>query len=192
MKIDTTKIEGYADMSAEDKLKALEAFEFDDSDDEKRKLKESLNKSNAEAKKYKDELRAKQSEEEKREAERKEADEKREAQLQELLKEKAIAEHKANFLKEGYTEELAETSAKALVDGDFKTMFANLGTFLTEKEKKVKEELLKKTPKPNKGGDGKPEITKEQFENMTFQERNKLYMENKELYESLKGEQDNG
>lgn len=188
MKIDTTKIEGYADMSAEDKLKALEAFEFDDSSDENRKLRESLNKSNAEAKKYKDELRAKQSEEEKREAERKEAEAKREAQLQELLKEKAIAEHKANFLEKGYTEELAETSAKALVDGDFKTMFANLGTFLTEKEKKVKEELLKNTPKPNKSGDGKPEITKEQFENMTFQERNKLYMENQELYESLKGE----
>ena len=29
-KIDTSKIPGYAEMSAEDKLKALEAFEYDD------------------------------------------------------------------------------------------------------------------------------------------------------------------
>ena len=30
MKIDTTKITGYAEMSAEDKLKALEAFEIEE------------------------------------------------------------------------------------------------------------------------------------------------------------------
>ena len=38
-KIDTSKIPGYAEMSAEDKLKALEAFEYDDNAAEVERLK---------------------------------------------------------------------------------------------------------------------------------------------------------
>ena len=185
MKIDVTKIEGYNEMSAEDKLKALENYEFTEKKDDK--LKEALDKATAEASKYKKELREKQSEQERIEAERKEADEKREAQLQELLKEKAIVEHKANFLKVGYSEELATSSATAIADGDFKTIFENLSKFLTEREQTIKEDLIKNTPKPRTNSTSET-VTKEMFNNMSFAERNKLFAENKELYEQLKGD----
>lgn len=186
MKIDTTKIEGYESMSAEDKLKALEAFEFSEEKDDS-KLKEALNKATAEASKYKKELREKQTEQERLEAERKEADEKKDAELAELRKDKLIAEHKANFLKVGYSEELAEKSATAIADGDFKTIFDNLTEFLTSKEKAIKEELIKATPKPRTNNSTEI-VTKEMFDKMSFAEKNKLYTENKALYEQLKGD----
>ena len=52
-KIDTSKIEGYADMSAEDKLKALEAFEYEDNAAELERQKNALSKANSEAAEWK-------------------------------------------------------------------------------------------------------------------------------------------
>ena len=185
MKIDVTKIEGYNEMTPEDKVKALEALELEETNDSK--LKEALNKASAEASKYKKELRDKQSEAERLEAERKEADERKDAELAELKREKAIAEHKANFLKVGYSDELATESANAIADGDYSKIFTNLGVFLSEKEKTIKEDLLKSTPKPA-GGDSNQNVTKEQFNSMSYSDRAKLYETNKELYDSLKGD----
>ena len=46
-KIDTSKITGYAEMSAEDKLKALEAFEYEDNAAELEKQKAAVSKANS-------------------------------------------------------------------------------------------------------------------------------------------------
>lgn len=177
------KIEGYESMSAEEKLKALEELEVEEPKDDS-KLKEALNKATAEASQYKKQLKEKMSEQERLEAERKEKEAEREKLLNDLMKEKTIAEHKANFLKAGYTEELANTSASALADGDFKTVFDNLGTFISERDKQAQVKALDSTPRPTSGS-AATEVTKEQFEKMSFTERNKLYSENRQLYESL-------
>ncbi len=59
-KIDTTKIEGYAGMTAEQKLAALEAFELPDNNSaELERLKNAVSKANSEAAEYKKQLRAK-------------------------------------------------------------------------------------------------------------------------------------
>lgn len=184
MKIDVSKIEGYSEMSAEEKVKALEAFE---TEVDETKWKELVNKASAEASKYKKELREKQTEEERREAERKEELAKKEEELALYKRASIINDHKANFLGVGYPEALATESAEAIADGDFTKVFANLGNFLSEKEKTIKEDLLKSTPKPQ-GGFTNPEVTKEQFDKMSYTEKVKLYETNKELYESLKGE----
>ena len=184
------KIEGYESMSAEEKLKALEGLEIEDKDT---KLKEALNKATAEASEFKKKLKAKEEElnakltdDEKKERERQEKEAEREALLENLLKEKAIAEHKANFLKVGYDEDTATKSATALADGDFNSVFDNLGKFISERDKQAKVKGMDGAKRPL--GGGTPEITKEQFDKMSLAERNKLYTENKELYESLKGE----
>ena len=62
MKIDTTKITGYAEMSAEEKLKALEEFEIvipKPDTDEADKLKAALSKANSEAAEWKRQFREK-------------------------------------------------------------------------------------------------------------------------------------
>ena len=64
MKIDTSTINGYAEMSAADKLKALEAYEFEapaqKDDGEVTRLKAALSKANSEASDWKKQLREKQ------------------------------------------------------------------------------------------------------------------------------------
>lgn len=188
------RIEGYDTLSAEDKLKALEELDIEDNSADYQKLKEAFNKTSSEVADYKkklkektEELNSKLSEDEIKEKERKEAEAEREALLEKLLKEKTVAEHKANFLKQGYDEELANTSATALADGDFKTVFDNLGKFISERDKQAKIKLLDKTPLPKAGGVSS-EITKEQFNKMSFSERNELYQKDKNLYEALKGD----
>lgn len=189
------KIEGYDSMSAEEKLKALEALEVEDNSSDLQKLKEAFNKTSSEVADYKKKLKAKEeelnsklSEDERKEKERKEAEAEKDALLQSLLKDKSIAEHKANFLKVGYDEEMATASASALTDGDFKTVFDNLGKFISDRDKKAQVKALDSTPRPQAGG-VTPEVTREQFDKMSIAERTKLYEKNKELYESLsKGE----
>lgn len=187
MKIDVSKIEGYETMSAEEKLQALEGYEFEEKPTADKRWKDALDKATAEASKYKKELREKQTETERIEAERREADEKKDALLKSLMQEKTIAEHKANFLKEGYSEELANESATALVNNDFSTLFSNLGTFLEQREAKIKEDLIKKNPTPKGGGHITETLTKEQFDKMDLVERSKLLKEDESLYKQMIG-----
>ena len=75
-KIDTSKIPGYAEMSAEDKLKALEGFEYEDNAAEVERLKNANSKLSSESAEYKRKLREKQTDDEakaQKEAEEKEA-----------------------------------------------------------------------------------------------------------------------
>ena len=67
MKIDTNQIEGYADMTAEEKLAALEAYEMDTTGLVKKDL---LDKATSEAANYKRQLREKLTADEQAEAER--------------------------------------------------------------------------------------------------------------------------
>lgn len=152
-KIDTSKIEGYADMSAEDKLKALEAFEYEDNAAELERQKNALSKANSEAAEWKRKHNALLSEEEKKKQEDADKLTQMEQELAELRKGKTISEYKAKFVAQGYDEALAEDTAKALADGDSAKVFANQGKFLEDYAKKVKADAIKKTPKPS-GGSG--------------------------------------
>ena len=65
-KIDTSKIEGYANMTPEQKLAALEGFEYEDNSAELEKQKNALSKANSEAAEWKRKHNALLSEEEKK------------------------------------------------------------------------------------------------------------------------------
>lgn len=175
-------------MTVEEITEALAKVEMPkpkDNSDEINKLKKIISDANSEAKKYKDELKAKMSDEELKAKEAKEAFEKLTEERDALLREKNISTHKANFLAQGYSEDLADKSAEALVNGDFDTVFKYLGQYRSEMEKKFKAENIDNMPKPTGGNGGNPAITKEQFDNMTYLEKAKLYQDNKELYEEL-------
>lgn len=150
-KIDTSKIEGYADMSAEDKLKALEAFEYEDNAAELERQKNALSKANSEAAEWKRKHNALLSEDEKKKQEDADKLAQMEKELSELRKGKTVSEYKAKFIAQGYDEALAENTAKAMADGDSAKVFANQSKFLEDYAKKVKADALKKTPKPTPG-----------------------------------------
>lgn len=184
-KIDISKIEGYAEMSVEDKLKILESFEYEDNASELERLKNANSKANSEAAEWKRKHNALLDEDEKKKQADSEALEQMKKELDELRKEKKVSDYKSKYLAQGYDEKLAAETAAALADGDMDKVFANGEKFKSEMEKKIKADILKGTPKPDmNNGDGKF-ITKEQFEKMEYSDRLKLYNENKALYDEM-------
>lgn len=150
-KIDTSKIEGYENMTPEQKLAALEGFEYEDNAAELEKQKNALSKANSEAAEWKRKHNALLSTEEKKKQEDAEKLAQMEQELADLRKGKTVSEYKAKFVAQGYDEALAEETAKALADGDSAKVFANQSKFLEEYAKKVKADAIKKTPKPGAG-----------------------------------------
>lgn len=156
-KIDTSKIPGYAEMSAEDKLKALEAFEYDDNAAEVERLKGAVSKANSEAASWKKKHNELLTEDERKKQEDADALADMKKELDELRKDKTISEFKAKLIAQGYDEALASDTAQAMADGDTDKVFANQGKFLEDYAKKVKADAMKKTPKPP-AGDGSSDI----------------------------------
>ena len=159
MKIDTTKITGYAEMSAEEKLQALEAFDFETpkpSTDEAEKLKAALSKANSEAAEWKRQFREKQTEQERAEAERLEREKAVEEELRGLRRDKAVSGYVAQCLALGYDKDLALRAAEAMADGDAASVLACQQDFLENKKKELEAAALGKQPpitpgKPPKG-----------------------------------------
>ena len=156
-KIDTSKIPGYAEMSAEDKLKALEAFEYEDNATEVERLKSAVSKANSEAASWKKKHNELLTEDERKKQEDADALANMKKELDELRKDKTISEYKAKLIAQGYDEALASDTAQAMADGDTAKVFANQGKFLEDYAKKVKADAMKKTPKPP-AGDGSSDI----------------------------------
>lgn len=156
MKIDVTKIDGYETMTAEEKLAALEGFEFEeqkpvDNSADIKKLKEALSKSNSEAAEWKRQFREKQTEAERTEAERLEKEKAMLEELEGFRKEKTVSDYRAKCLEAGYDSDLATATAKAMADGDFGTVFANLGTFIENRTKEIEANALKSQPSTTTG-----------------------------------------
>ena len=186
MKISTEKIEGYKDMTLEQKLAALESYEIAEPDYTGYVSKETFDKTASELSNAKKQLREKMSAEE---IKAKEDAEKMEALIKErdaLLREKTIANHKAKYLSLGYDEKLANDTAEALANGELDKVFENQKKHNEAVEKKIRADVLKETPKPE-GGTGSDEITKEKFSKMSIAEQYKYSVEHPEEYKKLYG-----
>lgn len=158
-KIDVTKIDGYESMTAEEKLAALEAYEFEapaPSTDSEAKLKEALSRANGDAAEWKRKYRATLDDAKRAEEERAERDRAKDEELETLRKERQISKLEAQYLAVGYSPELASSSAKAQAEGDTATVLANQTKFIEDTKKKLEAEALGKQPpitpgKPPKG-----------------------------------------
>ena len=85
----------------------------------------------------------------------------------------------------GYDEKLAAETAKALADGDMEKVFANQAIHLENVKKAAAAAALANDPKPPAGGGGGAEITKEQFDEMGYSERLKVFNEQPETYKKF-------
>jgi len=186
-KIDTTKIEGYSEMTLDEKIAALEAYEYEDYSSELERYKNAVSKANSEAAMWKKKYNAFLSEEERRKNEAEEEMNKIREELEILRKEKLESEHRAKLIALGYDENLAAETAKALVNGETEKLFVALKKHQESLEKQIRADVLKDTPKPKAGSGTKPEITKEQFDEMSYTERLKLFADNPELYKEFTG-----
>lgn len=186
-KIDVSKIPGYAEMSAEEKLKALEDYEYDDGASEIERYKNATSKANSEAAEWKKKHNALLSEEEKAKQENADYIAKLEKQNAELLEERDVAKHKTELLAMGYSEELATETANALFKGDIAKVLKNQATFVAEQKKAVIAESVKNTPIPPISNSNETVMTKEKLKNMTPNERFEFSQKNPEEYRKIYG-----
>lgn len=166
--IDTSGIEGFETMSAEDQVKALLALDVPERVDLTQYVpKATADKYASEAAEAKKKLKGKMTEDEAAAADR--AAELSELQEQiaalqadnkKLQQERLEASYKAKYLAmPGFDEKLAEETAKAMAAGDMDKVFENQRKASEEHEKQIKAELLKGDPKPGGSGgdDGEPD-----------------------------------
>lgn len=185
-KIDTSKIEGYQDMTAEEKLAALEGFEYEDNFAELEKHKNLLSKANGEAAEFKKKYNSLLDDEKKKQEEEKEEREKILEELETLRKEKKVASYGAKLISQGFDEKLAVKAANALADGDMETYFDCHKKHSEAYRKKIEAELISNTGSLNEGGSGEG-MSLEKLRKMSQEERLKFSEEHPEEYSKLYG-----
>lgn len=146
-KIDVSQIDGYENMTPEQKVEALLA---QDVQGPKGKVisKEIFDKTASELAAMKRQLREKMSEEERVAAEKAQEIDAMKAELEGMKKEKALSESKSEYIALGYSSDLASDTAKALLEGDLKKVFENQKAHQEAIRKSIEAELLKQNPKP--------------------------------------------
>ncbi|MFA5675448.1 MAG: hypothetical protein WDA65_02900 [Christensenellales bacterium] len=188
MAFDFTKLDGYrSDMTAEEKLALLETYEQPEPDLTGYIKKETFDKTASDLAEVKRQLKAKQTEEEQKEADRLATEKAIKEELDDLRKENAVTKSKAEFMALGYDEVLAGDAAKALADGDMSKFNTAQKTFIENVKRAERAAALASDTKPPAGGGdgGGAEITKEQFNEMGYTERLKIYNEQPEVYKKL-------
>lgn len=159
--IDTSKIENYANMSAEEKVAALEAFEFAPpepaSSPDVDNLQTQLSRANGEAASWKKKFHDKLSDEEKKEANRAEELESLRSELQTYKTAERINGYKARLLEIGYDAETADKLANSLPEGVGDTFFDTQKAYYSAKVQKIQEDLLKGQSSLSAGSTPKPE-----------------------------------
>lgn len=150
-KIDVSKIEGFSEMTAEQKLAALEAYEIPDPDYSGYVKKDVYDKATSDLAEWKRKHNALLSEEDKKKQENEEELTTLRKRVEEMEKEKLISGHKARFLALGYDETLADETAKAMASGETDKVFANQKKFLETHDKAYKAKLMGQTSTPPAG-----------------------------------------
>ena len=160
--IDTTKIEGFDGMTAEQKVQALLGITIpDEVDMSKFVSKASFDKTASDLAEAKRQLKGKMSEDEQakaaqaeREAADKAALEELQAKLDAANRTIMISTYKSSYMALGYDEKLAQETAEALAAGDTEKVFANQGKHKAAMEAKIKADLMMQDPRPGFGGSG--------------------------------------
>lgn len=117
--------------------------------------KDTFDKTASELAGLKKQLRAKLSEEEQTKLEREARDKELMDELEELRKDKLLNQHVNRYLKLGYDEKLAQSTAEAMVAQDFDKVFANQQAFLAAREKEIlKNQTLNNDKRPPAGNAG--------------------------------------
>ncbi len=175
-------IENYEEMSIEEKLAALEAYEPDMSDYVSKITFDKTASDLAAAKKA---LREKQTDEEAKAQKENEERAALIARVEELEKEKTINSYVNSFLGLGYDEKTAKATAEALATGDMDLVFINQKKHTENREKLLRAELLKETPPP--AGGKTVTKTREEIMKMTLAEQVKFASENPDQYKEIFG-----
>lgn len=152
--------------------------------DENSKLKSAQSNASADASKYKKALQERMSEQERAANETKELIERLKSENAQMRRNQTLAEQTSGYMGIGFDAILAKKAAEATADGNFPEMINAFKEFITARDKTIRAEELRNTPRPGSGAAG-PAVTQEQFDRMTYTERLKIYNEQPDLYQEL-------
>lgn len=183
MKIDSTKIVGYENLTEEQKA-LLETIEFDEKSFVDKKTFDKTASELAEAKKK---LTTTKSEGEEKNIQLQNELQELRTKVGQMEKEKTIATHTAKYIALGYDEKLAKDTATAMVEGEFEKVFANQRTFLNAHDNETKTTLLQGTPAPVGTQTGTNTFTLDKLRQMSPAERYKFSVEHPDEYNQLYG-----
>ena len=148
-KIDPSKIEGFDNLSADEKVAALLNQEIEVEQTEPAdvtKLKTSLSKANSEAAEYKRLLREKQTEAERAEADRAEQYKALQDELASYRNKERVSSYKAQLMAAGIDPDTADLMAKSLPEGVSDEYFQATKSFLDAQRKNAEIAALGKQP----------------------------------------------
>ena len=150
--MDTTKIEGYENMSDAEKIAALEAYEPDLSGMVHKSV---LDKATSEAADWKRKYNSTLTEAEQQKQAAEEARKATEDRLAELERKDKIATTKDKYVANGFTVELAQETAEAFVDGKMDVVLANITKHASIVAAAATDKALNDTPAPPASGNPK-------------------------------------
>ena len=186
MKIDVTTIAGFEAMTDAEKVQALLNVDMDDNSAELEKLKKATSKANAEAADWKRRYQeANGKSKELADQSNEELDNLRE-QVKQLTRDSKVAEYKAGFIAQGYSEKLAAETASALYDGDHAKVLENGMKFRDNLAQKLKADAMKGTPRPDMGAENNT-VTKDAFRKMSMAERYAYAKDHPDEYREMYG-----
>lgn len=164
-------------------LEALQA-ELERLKNENAKLMTAQSAASADASKYKKELQARMTEQEKAAEETKELIAGLKAENARMKREQEVAVRTAAFAGLGFDAELAKQAAETY-GTDHEKFVGSIKSFLAAHDKALLAEQMRATPRPGVGGTDNKTVSKEQFAKMSYSERAKLYDEQPDLYQEL-------
>lgn len=175
------------DMSAEDIISAIgnsnSALE-EKHNNEVNKLKGYISRANGEVAEYKRKYQEKLTDDEKKEAEKNEAFDAMKTELETLKRANAISEQASKLTAMGYTADMANEQATAMVDNDLDKVLEIQQAFLTDHDKQVKAKGMADMRRPSSGKSDT--VNEETFSKMSLDERIALKQKDQELYEELR------
>lgn len=181
--MNVNNIEGYAEMTLEQKVAALEAYEPDMTGFVKKSV---YDKTASDLAKAKQTIKDHMTEDEAKAAEAAEKYAAMVARVEQLEHEKAVSGYVASYLAMGYEANLAKSTAEALAKGDMDTVFKNQKTHADAREKALRTELLKQTPPPA-AGSGDAKVTREDIKKMNLSELAKFAEEHPDTFKEFYG-----
>ena len=155
--IDTSKIEGYADMTAEQKLAALESYDIPEPDYSGYVKKDLYDKAAHEAADWKKKHNALISDDEQAAQAAAEEAKAKDDKIAELSRMVSVNDNTAKFLALGFDADLAKETAEAMADGNTELVFANQKKATEAMLARQKAELLKSAGNPV-GDNGNSEV----------------------------------
>lgn len=184
-KIDVSTIEGYENMSAEDKLNAVLGLDVPDSS-ELEKLKSQISNKNSEISEWKKKHNALLDEDQRRQLEIEDTINELKKRNEVLERSQSVSDYKAGLLEAGFAPEEASNAAEKLADGNIKGFFENLMNFRGSMEKTIKANLIRQNPKPGDVGGTELIMTKEKYNTLTMREKMQFMSDHPDEYEAMK------